>query len=75
MMNEHGFIYKHPAPPDNIVCEYGSAQPVRFAQGVSYDSEGKEVRCKCGKLAGSAIVSKSAYVAKCNECMEKEACE
>ena len=40
----------------------------RFTQGTAMDSSGIEIRCKCGKTAGSAIMGKSAYIAHCSDC-------
>lgn len=48
--------------------EFGSNQPVRFAKGKLMGSTGVEVRCKCGKSAGNAIMGKSAFVAYCSDC-------
>lgn len=55
-----------------IECEFGSSHPIRFGIGILCNSEGEEVLCKCGKPSETAIMGKSAYVARCNECMECE---
>lgn len=53
--------------------EYGSVQPVGFATGKMYDSCGVEMKCKCGKASGSAIMGKAAFVAYCQDCNPNKA--
>ncbi len=59
----------------DYVAEFGSTFPVRFltpSQVTMYDSDGKEVMCKCGKPATSSIIGKDAFIAQCSECFFKE---
>lgn len=53
-------------------CEFGTADNVRFLPPgavTMHDSSGKEVLCKCGKPAGSALIGKKAYIAWCEDCV------
>lgn len=56
---------------DEILCEYGSVETVRFLDPVKcyvYYSNGDPVLCKCGKHATSYIMVKEAYIARCDDC-------
>ncbi len=56
-------------------CEFGGTLPVRFLDPSSvkmYDSDGKEVLCKCGESASEGIIGKNASLARCNKCMGYE---
>ncbi|MHB1059876.1 MAG: hypothetical protein ACYC0F_18540 [Rhodanobacter sp.] len=56
---------------DELISEYGSSQPIRFANPKLCNSEGEEILCKCGKPVDTLIAGVNAYVARCNDCMEK----
>lgn len=48
-------------------CRFPNAE--HFGVDVTmYDSEGKEILCKCGNKAGIGFFGAKAYVAYCSEC-------
>ena len=49
-------------------AEYGTSEPIRFAEATMHDGEGNTFLCKCGKPAGSAIIGKEASIAYCSNC-------
>ncbi len=48
------------------ICEWGGN--IEFANGTLYDSEDKEVFCKCGQKSVMAIIGKDTSLAMCNQC-------
>lgn len=50
--------------------EYGCIHPIGFVPGKLYDSENKEILCKCGKVATQVIIGKTAFMARCEKCWD-----
>ena len=57
-----------------IVSEFGSPQPVRFADPTNCfvrDENGDELMCACGKKSVILVAGKESFTAMCHACREK----
>lgn len=60
---------------EDLECEYGLAEPVRFlgpGDVTMYDGNGEMVYCKCGEPATESIIGKECYVNFCSKCSPME---
>ena len=57
-----------------LVAEYGCTQQFRVPDPKNvflYDSEGKIMKCSCGKDAAMMLAGKESFLVQCHECWEK----
>lgn len=57
-----------------LVSEFGSSQPVRFADHTNCfmrEENGDELMCACGKKSVILIAGKESFTAMCHSCREK----
>jgi hypothetical protein len=41
---------------------------INFTTGNLYDSENKEIFCKCGKKSSMAIIGEDSFLVRCSDC-------
>lgn len=54
-----------------LISEFGSSMPIRFATAKFYDKNHKEILCACGKSSAITVCSINSYITMCTECHEK----